>query len=105
MANSSATSRASNGGAGDATATTTEHVAGKAHEAIDRIAQNTADAELKVRERAEAAANRVRETEERARAAADHSIERVSGYIQSNPLMSAGMAFAAGVVLSKLLQR
>ena len=101
----STTSRAAGNGSGNAEAPTTENLAHKAHETIDRFARNSAEAEHKVREQAEAAARKARETEERARAAADRSAERVNAYIKENPIMSAGIAFVAGVFISSLLRR
>lgn len=84
---------------------TTDQVARKAHETIDRVAERSADAEASIREQAGTAADKLRETEERARQAAERSAERATGLIKDNPLMSAGIAFAAGIVLSGLLRR
>jgi ElaB/YqjD/DUF883 family membrane-anchored ribosome-binding protein len=86
-------------------AAATDHLASRAHETIDRVANSAAEAELRIREGAEAAASKVKESEERARQLASDSAEQVSGYIKQNPLLCAGIAFAAGVVLSSLLRR
>jgi len=83
----------------------TDQVARKAHQTIDGAAKISAGAEAKVREQAEVAADKLKETEGRAREAARQSVDDMSGYIKSNPLMSAGIAFAAGVVISSLLRR
>ncbi len=83
----------------------TEHLAGKAHDPIDRVAESSAEAETKLREQAGAAADRIRDTEERAKAAAERSAESMTGYMRENPLMSAGIAFAAGMLLSGMLRR
>lgn len=84
---------------------TTDRLARRAHETVDRVARSSAEAETRLREQAEVAADKVRETEQRARQAAERSADNVAAYIQDNPLLSAGIAFVAGVFLSGLLRR
>jgi ElaB/YqjD/DUF883 family membrane-anchored ribosome-binding protein len=98
------TSQARTAGTGSDHATT-DQVARKAHETIDRVAERSGDAEASIREQAGTAADKLRETEERARHAAERSAERAKGFIQDKPLVSAGIAFAAGILLSGLLRR
>jgi len=98
------TSQARNAGTASDHATT-DQVARKAHETIDRVAEHSADAEARIREQAGTAADKLRDTEERAREAAEQAIDRAKGFIQENPLMSAGIALVAGVFLSSLLRR
>lgn len=86
-------------------ARTTEHLARKAHETVDRVAEKSAGAEAELRERADQGAEKLRETEERARKAAEESAEKFSGYIRENPMTSAGIAFVAGVFISSMLRR
>jgi ElaB/YqjD/DUF883 family membrane-anchored ribosome-binding protein len=84
---------------------TTDRLAAKAHETIERVAESAVGAEHRVRERASDAAGKMRETEQRARQTADQSVAKVSDYVQQNPLLSAGIAFAAGALLSGMLRR
>jgi ElaB/YqjD/DUF883 family membrane-anchored ribosome-binding protein len=99
MSNSSSTS-STNG-----TAPATDHLAQKAHETVDSAAKVSADAETRIREQAEVAAGKFRESEQRARDRVSQSVDEASAYIKTNPLMSASLAFAAGMVLSSLLRR
>jgi len=100
MSSESAQTAKSNG-----TTQLTDQVARKAHDTIDGAAKISAGAEARVREQAEVAADKIKDTEERAREAARQSVDDMSGYIKSNPLTSAGIAFAAGIVISSLLRR
>ena len=60
------------------TTTTTDRFAAKAHDAVDSVAERAQRAEREV---------------------------RTASYIESNPLAFAGIAFAAGVLLSSLFRR
>ncbi len=95
----------SNESAAQNDAATTEALASKAHETIDRFADRSARAESRIRDEADAAVKKVRETEKQARDAADKSAEQVMDYVKENPLMSAGIAFVAGALLSSFLRR
>lgn len=105
MANGRAATRTGDSSGNASDHVTTDYLADKAHETVDRMAKGSADAETKIREKAEVAAEKLRDTEKRAKEAVDRSTEGVTDYIRENPLMSAGMAFVAGVFLSGLLRR
>ena len=83
----------------------TKRIAEKAHEAVDRAAEIATETEQKVRTQATRAAEKLKATEETAVEAFDESMTAVSRYVQANPLASAGIAFAAGVLVSVLLRR
>jgi ElaB/YqjD/DUF883 family membrane-anchored ribosome-binding protein len=87
------------------TASTTQRLAEKAHETVDRAAQVATDAEESLRSSAARAAETFRAGEERATETLDEGLTKVRGYVEKNPLASAGIAFAAGVVVSMLLRR
>ena len=87
------------------TSATAPRVADKAHETIDRAAEYATDAEQAVRSKASRAAEKLREKEEAAAATMDQSMETVRGYIEKNPIASAGIAFAFGIIVSTLLRR
>ena len=81
--------------------TTTDRFAAKAHETVDTIAERAQRAEREVR----GAADQARELHEQAAARAEQTMRRAGSYIENNPLAFAGIAFAAGVLLSTLLRR
>jgi ElaB/YqjD/DUF883 family membrane-anchored ribosome-binding protein len=76
-----------------------------AHETVDRVAESANYAEKEVRNAAGRAAEHAREMQEQAIAAAEENVQKARSYIEENPLMSAGIAFAAGVIISALLRR
>lgn len=84
---------------------TTQRVAERAHQTIDRAAEVAAEAEESVRTSAQRATERLREGEERARESFDDSVNRLRTYVEQNPLAAAGIAFAAGLLVSALLRR
>lgn len=84
---------------------TTDQVAGKAHEAVNRAAQTAGKAEEYAREHASHADERVREVANQGRQRADDVLDRVNGYVRDKPLMSIGMAFVAGVLYTTLTRR
>lgn len=73
---------------------TTERVAGAAHETVDHLAEHAAQAE-----------ERVRRGTERAETYGKDAADSVTRYVQEHPLASLGIAAAAGFVLSALLRR
>jgi ElaB/YqjD/DUF883 family membrane-anchored ribosome-binding protein len=75
------------------------------HETVDRVAETARTAEQHIRARAAELGDQARETEESALQALESNQQKVRVYVEENPLMSAGIAFAAGVVLSGLLTR
>jgi ElaB/YqjD/DUF883 family membrane-anchored ribosome-binding protein len=89
----------------DSSQSTTEKIAARAHDTVDRVADRSASAEQKIREQAERASEQFRATEERAKAIATESARTVESYIERNPIMSAGVAFVAGLILSNMLRR
>lgn len=88
-----------------ADAPTTEHIADTAHETVDRVADRVAQAEGRVRERAAAGEQQLRMKSAEARANTERAVDQVRQYAQENPLAAAGMAFAAGLLVSRMLSR
>jgi ElaB/YqjD/DUF883 family membrane-anchored ribosome-binding protein len=84
---------------------TTERLASMAHDTVDRVADVATEAEREVRDAASRAARQAREAGEQAMAAADEHISKLRGYVEENPMLSAGIAFVAGMVLWSLLRR
>lgn len=82
-----------------------ETTAKKVHEAVDRVADTARDAEQNIRARAADLSGRVRESEEQALKALEGNLRKARSYVEANPLLSAGIAFATGVIVSSLLSR
>lgn len=83
----------------------TEKAAGAAHTAVDRAADNAAKAEERLREAATTGEQLLREKGAEARVSAERAMDHVRQYTRENPLAAAGIAFAAGLILSRLLSR
>jgi ElaB/YqjD/DUF883 family membrane-anchored ribosome-binding protein len=84
---------------------TTDRIASMAHETIDRATPKVNRAEHEVRGAAARAADGAKVLQEQAVHAAEENVRKVRSYIESNPLTTAGIAFAAGVLLSALIRR
>lgn len=84
---------------------TTQRAAERAHQTIDRAAELASGAEQSLRAGAARAGETLREGEERALETLDDSVQRVKSYVEKNPLAAAGIAFAAGLLVSALLRR
>jgi ElaB/YqjD/DUF883 family membrane-anchored ribosome-binding protein len=83
---------------------TTDRLASMAHEAIERVSPKANRAEHEVRRAATRAADTAKLMQEHVEAAQDN-LRRARSYAESNPLITAGIAFAAGVLLSALIRR
>lgn len=83
----------------------TEQAAGAAHQTVDRVAERVARAEGTVREKAAAGERQVRMKSAEARATTERAVDHLRQYAQENPLAAAGIAFAAGMVVSRMLSR
>lgn len=99
-----ATSRTT-GSSADTMSTTADRLASMAHETVDKVADTARQAEQQARGAASVAVDKARETEERVRAATDEGLATIRSYVEQNPLASASIAFAAGIVVSSLLRR
>lgn len=86
-------------------AATAQRFAEKAHETIDRAAEAATAAEQTLRSTAARAAEKLKGSQEVAGETMDEGLDAIRRYIEQNPLMAAGIAFAAGLVVSSLLRR
>ena len=84
---------------------TAERLASKAHDTVDRVAEAANYAEREVRTAATRTAEQARQLRDHAVEKADENVQRVRSYVEQNPMISAGIAFAAGVILSTLFRR
>lgn len=83
----------------------TDRLASMAHETIDRVVPKASQAEQELRAAAARAADATKRLQGSAVEATEEHLRRARSYIASNPLMIAGVAFAAGVLLSALYPR
>lgn len=83
---------------------TTDQVAEAAHEAVDRAADSVAKAEERIRSKAADTERQLREKSTEARATTERAIDQMRQYTQEKPLAAAAIAFAAGLVVSRLLR-
>jgi ElaB/YqjD/DUF883 family membrane-anchored ribosome-binding protein len=72
-----------------------------AHETVDRMTQTAQCADDEIRAAATKVVDAARVLQQRAMEAGS----RVRSYAETNPLTTAGIAFAAGVLLSALIRR
>lgn len=84
---------------------TSDRLASMAHETIDRVAPKVNRVEHEVRGAAARAGDGAKLLQERAVEAAEENLRSVRSYIETNPLTTAGIAFAAGILLMSLIRR
>lgn len=84
---------------------TTDRLASMAHESIDRVSTKANHAETEVRDTVAKTAESARHMEEQALDTARDGLHKTQAYIEKNPLMSAGIALAAGALLTLLIRR
>lgn len=85
--------------------TMTDRLASMAHDTIDRVSEGANYAEREVRSAAARSADRARQVQEQAREAADEQLRKARSFFETRPLVGAGIAFVAGMVLSSLIRR
>lgn len=83
---------------------TTEQVAGKAHEAIDRIAAQVERAEERIRTAAGSAEETLKQSRDKAKVRAHEVGDEVTSFVQQHPVASIGIAFGAGLLVAALLR-
>jgi ElaB/YqjD/DUF883 family membrane-anchored ribosome-binding protein len=76
-----------------------------AHDAIDRVAETANHAENGMRDATAKTSEAAKNAQREAGAAANESLQKLRSYVEENPLTTAGIAFAAGVLLSALVRR
>jgi ElaB/YqjD/DUF883 family membrane-anchored ribosome-binding protein len=90
----------------NAAATPTTHRASeKAHDTVDKLADSAATAEERIRGAVASGEEQLREKQKVAKESAEKAIEQVRQYTRDNPLMAAGIAFAAGLFFARIVGR
>lgn len=89
----------------DLGASTTDRIASMARDTLDRVTPKANRAEHEVRDAAAKTTEGIKQLQEQAVEAAEEGLRQTRSYIANNPLTTAGIAFAAGVLLSTLIRR
>lgn len=89
----------------NAEAPLTERTVAAAHDAIDNLSARMAKTEKSVRDMVSGSGQNLSEKQQEMKNRMDESVERVRQYVEENPLMAAGIAFAAGAIVAALLRR
>jgi len=83
----------------------TEKATSAAHEAVDSLSSKAATAEQSVRSGASSSAQTLNEKQLIAREKLDQYTEKTRDFATQNPLATAGLAFAAGMLVTSLFRR
>lgn len=84
---------------------TTDRLSERAHESVDKFAKTAGKGEEQIRQKAAEAEASIRDTGKKAKKRSGEAMESISTFVQDKPLISLGIAFAAGTLLSALLGR
>ncbi len=82
-----------------------EKAAAKAHEALDRGAEQARKAEGTARDYYEEADRRLREKAREGRERGQDFVDSMEGYVREHPLTAIGLAVVVGALLPSLLMR
>lgn len=89
----------------DTKAPAIEKAAAKAHEAIDAASAKAENMEVKLRDKAADTQQKLGEKKAEASAQIENTLASMEAYIREKPLAAAGMAFAAGIIASRILKK
>lgn len=84
---------------------TMDRLAAMAHDSVDRVSSAGERAEHEARGAATGVAHGAKVFQDDAAAAVEDSLAKVRSYAESNPLVTAGIAFAVGALLSTFIRR
>lgn len=83
----------------------TEKVTAAAHESVDKASAHASAAEERIREKLEETSESMSSKKASVELELETATEQVRKFVVDNPLMAAGVAFAAGLILSSLLSK
>lgn len=75
------------------------------HAAVDTMSDKAAATEERIRETAASSSEAISEKQAQAKQAASKTRTEIESFAKQNPLAAAGIAFAAGAVVSTLIRR
>lgn len=84
---------------------TTDRLSERAHESVDKFAKTAGKGEEQIRQKAADAEARVKDVGEKAKRRSSEAMDSISDFVHDKPLISLGVAFAAGTLLSALIGR
>ncbi|WP_052063301.1 DUF883 family protein [Nitrincola sp. A-D6] len=84
---------------------TTDRLSDSAHDSVDQIANSAGKAEERIRHEAADAKAYARDAGQKTKERTDEAMNTVSVFVQDNPLIALGLAFAAGTLLSTFKRR
>lgn len=79
---------------------TTDRLSERAHESVDQVARSAGKAEERIRHEAGDAGIRVRKAGRKAKKHSGETLHSVGEFVEDNPLLSLGLAFTAGTLVS-----
>lgn len=79
---------------------TTDRLSESVHESVDQIAKTAGKAEERIRKEASEAQLHARDAGQKTKERTDDTIQYISHFVQDNPMLALGIAFAAGTLLS-----
>lgn len=80
----------------------TERTVAAAHRSIDALAKHVYRSEQSLREAAASSADKYSQQQEQIRSQFNSTLEKSRTYMREHPFAAAGMAFAAGIILTAL---
>ena len=83
----------------------TDYLASSAHEAIDGAADKSAPIEKHIRATAVELGEQLETSKAHAADQLDQTLKQMQSFVKDRPIAAAGIAFAAGVVVTTLLRR
>jgi ElaB/YqjD/DUF883 family membrane-anchored ribosome-binding protein len=97
------------GGNSDTTADSgnpiSDRLASMAHGTIDEVAAKANHAEHEIRDAAARTAEAAKHARDQVADTTNARVQTLRGYIEKNPLLTVGIAFAAGVLLNSIIRR
>jgi ElaB/YqjD/DUF883 family membrane-anchored ribosome-binding protein len=78
--------------------------AARAHETVDRISEGAKRADRKIRSQAQRAEERMEEALADVREHSEELASSVSQFVKDNPMLSVGLAMAAGALLNTIFR-
>lgn len=89
----------------DTDSSMSEKASAAAHEALDKVTDTAMHAEETLRSVAASSAESLAEGREHAQLQFESSVAKARVLVAENPLAAAGIAFAAGIIVSNFLQK
>lgn len=84
---------------------TTDRLSDCAHESVDKVAGPAGKAEEKIRQGAGDARNSANSAGKKAKEQSEETLHSITDFVGENPMISLGLAFAAGTLVSALRRK